>query len=166
MAKYNAIVDGDLNNGDGLRVSLWFSGCEFKCDGCHNKQLWDKDNGVEFDSSTVADLLELLKDKHIDGLSILGGEPLTCYNRKALYVYLPELYTYLHKRGKDVWLWTGYTIDEIKADDVLKDFVSQYVDRLITGRYVKEFHVDEKYFGSSNQHIWNKHELREVLYEK
>ena len=163
MAKYNAIVNGDLNNGNGLRISLWFSGCEFHCKGCHNQQLWDKDNGVEFDSSTVADLLEMLKDDHIDGLSILGGEPLTEYNRKALYVFLPEIYGYLHKRGKDVWLWTGYEIDEILKDEVLKDFLKHYVDQLIVGRYIENLQINGRYFGSSNQHKFNKSELRRIL---
>lgn len=166
MAKYNNIINGDLTNGDGLRVSLWFSGCEFHCKECHNQQLWDKNNGTDFDFSTASDLLEMLSDSHIDGLSILGGEPLTDYNRKALYVYLPDMYEFLHKRGKDVWLWTGYTIDEIKQDDVLKDFLVHYVDRIITGRYIDELRINGKYFGSSNQHMWTKEEFKEEIYGK
>lgn len=163
-ARYNKIINGDTNNGDGLRISLWFSGCEFHCDECHNKQLWDRKNGNEFDYSTANDLLEMLSDSHVDGLSILGGEPLTTYNRNALYVYLPEIYEFLHKRGKNVWLWTGYTIDELKQDEILKDFLCEYVDVIIVGRYVKELHTDNsKYFGSSNQKLYHKHELKEVL---
>ena len=163
MTKYSRIINGDMNNGNGLRVSLWFSGCEFHCKGCHNQELWNKDNGIDFDMSTVSDLLEMLNDKHIKGLSILGGEPLTDYNRKALYVYLPDIYEFLHKRGKDVWLWTGYTIDEIKQDEVLRDFLKHNVDVLVTGRYVEELRIDGKYFGSSNQQIWKKEKLREIL---
>lgn len=163
MTKYSRIINGDMNNGNGLRISLWFSGCEFHCKGCHNQELWNKDNGIDFDMSTVSDLLEMLNDKHIKGLSILGGEPLTDYNRKALYVYLPDIYEFLHKRGKDVWLWTGYTIDEIKQDEVLRDFLKHNVDVLVTGRYVEELRIDGKYFGSSNQQIWKKEKLREIL---
>lgn len=163
MAKYNKIINGDFNNGDGLRISLWFSGCEFHCNGCHNQELWDRNNGIDFDFSTVSDLLEMLNEKHIDGLSILGGEPLTEYNRKALYVYLPEIYEFLHKRGKDVWLWTGYTIDELKEDSVLKDFLANNVDVLITGRYIDNLNINNKYYGSSNQHIWNKEQLKDIL---
>lgn len=163
MTKYSRIINGDMNNGNGLRVSLWFSGCEFHCKGCHNQELWNKDNGIDFDMSTVSDLLEMLNDKHIKGLSILGGEPLTDYNRKALYVYLPDIYEFLHKRGKDVWLWTGYTIDEIRQDEVLRDFLKHNVDVLVTGRYVEELRIDGKYFGSSNQQIWKKEKLREIL---
>lgn len=163
MTKYSRIINGDMNNGNGLRISLWFSGCEFHCKGCHNQELWNKDNGIDFDMSTVSDLLEMLNDKHIKGLSILGGEPLTDYNRKALYVYLPDIYEFLHKRGKDVWLWTGYTIDEIKQDEVLKDFLKHNVDVLVTGRYVEELRIDGKYFGSSNQQILKKEKLREIL---
>lgn len=163
IAKYNQIINGDMNNGNGLRVSIWFAGCEFHCEGCHNSELWDSDNGVPFDIGTVSSLLDMLNDKYCAGLSILGGEPLTEYNRKALYSYLPEIHDFLHKRGKDIWLWTGYTVDEIKQDKILSDFIKQYVDVLITGRYVQELHIDGKYYGSSNQQKLTKSQIRRIF---
>ncbi len=166
MAKYVNITNGDMVNGEGIRVTLWFAGCEFRCENCHNSQLWDKENGIEFDYSTVEDLQEMLSDESISGLSILGGEPLTEYNRKALYIFLPELYTFLHKRGKNVWLWTGYNIEEIAKDPILKCFLSHYVDVLIAGRYIDSLQMpvdSDSYFGSSNQKLFTKEQFRKEM---
>ena len=149
------IINGDLNNGDGLRVSIWFSGCDFKCKGCHNRELWDKKLGRRFTTEDRDLIRTFLSDDYVDGLSILGGEPLSKYNLISLKYHLPNLYEFAHKNNKDVWLWTGYTMEEIMADDKIRPILD-FVDVIITGRFVEELKGDYKYFGSSNQIMYKK----------
>ena len=81
---YSEIKSHDIANGDGVRVSLWVSGCERHCKGCFNESTWDFEAGKEFDGGTVHEIIELLKPDYIQGLTILGGEPLHPKNLYAI----------------------------------------------------------------------------------
>ena len=149
--KYLDIKTSDINNGSGLRVSLWVSGCEFRCKGCHNPQSWNKNNGKEFTSDTYAYLVNALTTGIKRGLTIIGGEPLTDYN-------YPEVLT-LIKRLKEVipdlniWVYTGYYYDELIEEN--KTEIFDYIDVLVDGRYDEELKDKSlKWRGSSNQNIW------------
>ena len=149
--KYLDIKTSDINNGSGLRVSLWVSGCEFRCKGCHNPQSWNKNNGKEFTSDTYAYLVNALTTGIKRGLTIIGGEPLTDYN-------YPEVLS-LIKRLKEVipdlniWVYTGYYYDELIEEN--KTEIFDYIDVLVDGRYDEELKDKSlKWRGSSNQNIW------------
>lgn len=160
MAKYLAIKDNDIDNGPGLRVSVWFSGCPHKCKGCHNEESWDETKGRDFHLDTINKIIDMLdKDGLKQDLSILGGEPLAPYNVgatleliRAVKLNLPET---------KIWIWTGYTIEQLAEmelpfihNDSLLECLDD-VDVIVDGRYVKAFHVDDNYRGSSNQRIIN-----------
>ena len=149
--KYLDIKTSDINNGEGLRVSLWVSGCEFRCKGCHNPQSWNKGNGKEFTSDTYSYLVNALTTGIKRGLTIIGGEPLTDYN-------YPEVLS-LIKRLKEVipdlniWVYTGYYYDELIEEN--KTEIFDYIDVLVDGRYDEELKDKSlKWRGSSNQNIW------------
>ena len=128
--RYLDIKDFDINNGEGIRVSLWVSGCEFRCRGCHNAHTWDKEVGELFTEETAEYLFELMDKDIPKDLSILGGEPLAEYNRDEIL----QLCIKFKNRfpNKNIWLWSGYTIEQIK-----KDFpqILDYIDVLIDGLY-------------------------------
>lgn len=73
---YSVIKKYDTSNGLGIRTSIFFTGCNFHCQGCFNKELWDFKSGKPFDEEAKTLLFEYLGDKHVKGLSVLGGEPL------------------------------------------------------------------------------------------
>jgi anaerobic ribonucleoside-triphosphate reductase activating protein len=145
--RYNTIRQLDIANGPGCRVSLFVQGCSFNCPGCFNAVARDFAGGKEFTDQTLELLLELLKPDHVSGLSILGGEPLHPQNRKAtldLVKQVKEAYP-----GKTVWLWTGYSIEE-----VFEDLVNSEIDVIVDGRFIEDLKdLRLKYRGSSNQRV-------------
>lgn len=146
--RYLDIKEFDLVNGDGMRVSLWISGCEFRCKGCHNTESWDRNNGKLF-GNEEENYLFYVMDKGVNkNLSILGGEPLSEYNRDDVL----NLCKRFKKRFpfKNIWLWTGYDIEEIE-----KEFPSilEYLDVIICGRYIEELKCNHQYYGSLNQKV-------------
>lgn len=73
---YHTITYPDQNNGSGLRVVLWLSGCSHKCKGCQNPQTWDANSGIPFDESAKEELFRELDKDYISGLTLTGGDPL------------------------------------------------------------------------------------------
>ena len=148
---YMDIKTSDINNGEGLRVSLWVSGCEHKCKGCHNPHTWNRNNGKPFIEDTYRQLVNALTTGIKRGLTIIGGEPLTDYNYpevlelvKKLKVDIPDL---------NIWIYTGYYYDELIEQD--KTDIFDYIDVLVDGRFEEELKdPDLKWRGSSNQRIW------------
>lgn len=146
---YSGINTCDSTNGDGLRVSLFVSGCSLHCKGCFNKDAWDKNYGKEFTEETMDTLLEALRSPWIDGLSILGGDPLEDYNIPTVnYIVclVKELYP-----EKTIWLWTGRKYENIKDIPLLDG-----VDVLITEPFIEREKCHGKYYGSSNQCVYRK----------
>ena len=143
---YADIKPNDINNGEGLVVSLWVSGCPIKCEGCHNEAIWDYTSGEEFTEETLNYLVDLLSDPRVDkGLSILGGEPLAPEN------YSEVLNVVKHVREKfptkSIWLWTGYEYSRVEPLEILN-----YLDVIITGRYIESLKDTETWWrGSLNQ---------------
>lgn len=142
-----SIKDFDLNNGEGIRVSLWVSGCSHHCYKCQNSMYWNKDCGSKFtfkDLNTITTLLE--KDISKD-FSVLGGEPLDTYNiNKVIEICKTVKNKY---PNKNIWIWTGYLFENIINKDILK-----YIDVLIDGKYEDSKHNDLLMWkGSSNQRV-------------
>lgn len=148
----------DTTNGEGVHASLFVSGCSLKCKGCFNKEAWDRNYGKPFDPEAFKTLIEALKSPYVNGLSILGGDPLEDYNIPVVE-YLVG-YVKLHYPDKQVWLWTGRTFDKVKDLMLMK-----CVDVLITEPFILKKKVtvattstDGKklYYGSTNQRVYRK----------
>ncbi len=146
--RYSKIRKMDISNGKGVRVSIFMQGCTFNCKNCFNPETHDFEGGEEFTDSTIDKVLELCSKDHIDGLSILGGEPMHPKNiegttklAKAFKEKFPN---------KNLWAWTGYKFDEYLKDKE----ISKYLDVLIDGQYVDELHDPTlEWRGSSNQRV-------------
>ena len=147
--RYNLIRKMDISNGPGVRVAIFLQGCEFHCKNCFNPETWDFNGGKEeFTDDTIKEVLDLCKEDHIKGLSILGGEPMHPKNIEGttkLAKAFKERYP-----NKTLWVWSGFLFDkDLKDKEVLK-----YVDILVDGQYVDELHdFTLKWRGSSNQRV-------------
>jgi anaerobic ribonucleoside-triphosphate reductase activating protein len=143
----------DVNNGLGCRVTLWVSGCIHHCNGCHNHQTWDFKHGIRFDGEQKQKLFDVLNLSFIKGITLSGGDPLCSYDEcfelvKEIKEQFPT---------KDIWLYTGYTLDEIYK--VNKSDILQYIDVLVDGKFdITQLDRGLVFRGSRNQIIWEKDE--------
>lgn len=162
---YNKIRKMDISNGPGVRVSVFMQGCVFKCKNCFNPETHDFSLGKEFTDEVIEHILDLCSNEYIEGLSILGGEPLHPKNIEGT-TNLVRLFKERFS-NKTIWLWSGYTWEDyISKQDVVK-----YLDVVVDGRYVDSLHDFRLEFrGSSNQRLIDvKKSLRKkevVLYSK
>lgn len=154
---YASIKKFDIANGEGVRVSLFVSGCPHHCKNCFNKEAWDYNYGEVFTEKEEEDILEFLDNDFINGLSLLGGEPMWPDNQKGLIPLLKKA----KKRHpeKKIWCYTGYLFDKEIMDDMMKnnDFTREflsYIDVIVDGRFIESLLNRTLYFrGSSNQRI-------------
>ena len=147
--RYNTIRQLDIANGPGCRVSLFVQGCSFNCPGCFNPIAKDFEGGSLFTEQTKEAIFALAEPSHISGLSILGGEPLHPRNREEVLKLAREFKSKYPE--KNVWIWTGYLIE-----DVFEDLVDSKVDVLVDGRFEEDLKdLRLKYRGSSNQRVIN-----------
>ena len=146
--RYNIIRKMDIADGPGVRVSVFMQGCAFHCKNCFNPETWDFDGGEEFTDDTIDLVLDLCKEDHISGLSILGGEPMHPKNIEAT-TNLAKAFKKKYPK-KDLWVWSGYLFDkDLKDKEVLK-----YIDVLVDGQFVDELHDFRlEWRGSSNQRV-------------
>ncbi len=146
--RYNKIRKMDISNGPGVRVSIFMQGCSFNCKNCFNPETHDFKLGKEFTDETIKTVLELCKNENIEGLSILGGEPMHPTNLQGTTLLAREF-----KKNfptKTLWAWTGFNFEEYLKD---KEIV-KYLDVLIDGVYVDELHSPLLHWrGSSNQRV-------------
>ena len=151
--KYAKILKADIANGTGFRVSLFVSGCGRNCKGCFNKIAQDPEYGQPFDESVKKKIFNELDKEHCAGLSLLGGEPMSKFsdNRKQVIAFAKEVKEKYPE--KDIWMWSGYTIEEISSDDSMKDIL-KYIDVLVDGPFIEELKdISLKWKGSSNQRV-------------
>lgn len=146
---YGVYKKYDIANGDGIRASLFVSGCTHKCQGCFNKEAWDENFGLEFTQKIEQQIIEDLKDPKIAGLSLLGGEP---------YQHTKTLVPFVKKcreaaPNKNIWSWSGYTFEEILNDANRRELL-ELVDILVDGRFMIDQAVPGLALrGSKNQRI-------------
>ncbi|QEG09008.1 anaerobic ribonucleotide reductase small subunit [Aeromonas phage 4_4572] len=155
--RYSALYKNDVVNGEGVRVTLFVSGCDHQCRGCYNKSTWNPDNGNDFTIETIEEILESLKPDHISGLTLTGGDPLYTGNISEI-LRLTSLIRYAFGNTKNIWMWTGYTLDELNdfedRNNYLRRRILQNVDVLIDGKFVEELKDPSlTWRGSSNQII-------------
>ena len=158
MANYSQIRKMDISNGEGIGVSIFFSGCHFHCKGCFNWELWDYNHGKPFTQETIDEIIQLMKKDYIVRLSILGGEPMDKENIEATYDLVKQVKIKYPK--KKIWLYTGYTIGQLakRWNDGEKTigYILYCVDNIVDGQYDESLKdMNLKFRGSSNQHIWH-----------
>lgn len=148
---YHNITKDDMINGEGLRVVLWVSGCLHRCVGCQNPETHDPNSGIPFDKQAEDELFEALNKDYIDGITFCGGSPLYEGNRPEVYRLVKKIRKELP--NKTIWLYTGYTWEQIQAIPTAKQIVD-LIDVLIDGRFVLSL-VDTNlhWRGSKNQRV-------------
>ena len=155
---YASIRKCDIANGEGIRVSLFVSGCTHRCRGCFNPEQWDFDYGRPFAADTENEILEALDNDFIDGLTILGGEPMEPENQRALVPCLRRLRARFGT-GKNIWVYTGCVLEsELKSEtrwrtEVTDEFLAM-IDVLVDGPFLEsKKDISLRFRGSSNQRI-------------
>ena len=159
---YADIKTVDIQDGTGVRVSIYVSGCHFHCKGCHNKEAWDFNYGEEFTDATIETVLKSMEPDYISGLTLLGGEPMEPVNQRALLPLLCRFQERFPK--KNIWCYTGYTYEDdlLNPDgkahcEVTDEFLS-YIDILVDGEFDQDLYdISLKFRGSKNQRILQIH---------
>ena len=178
---YHNISYPDQNNGDGLRVVLWLSGCSHHCKGCQNTQTWDINSGIPFDEEAKEEIFRELRHDYISGITFSGGDPLHENNLDEILKLTSEIRSRFP--DKTIWLYTGYEWEELTqnlprlhmldyllleeyedknrfSDEEYRAWqrfnILKYVDVLVDGRYVDELRdISLHWRGSSNQRVIN-----------
>ena len=154
---YGEIKKCDIANGEGVRVSLFVSGCTHHCPGCFNRDTWDFDYGKEYTQETEDEILEALAPGYINGLSLLGGEPFEPQNQEILVRLLRKVKEQYPE--KNIWCYSGYLFDkellsESRARCEYTDEMLSMLDVLVDGRFVEALKDIRLVFrGSSNQRV-------------
>lgn len=154
---YGEIKNCDIANGEGVRVSLFVSGCTHRCKGCFNSETWSFDFGKPFIKETEDEIIEMLKPSYIDGFSLLGGEPFEPQNQRRLLPLLRRIKQELPQ--KTVWCYSGYLFDrellnESRARCECTDEMLSLIDVLVDGEFVQALaDISLAFKGSSNQRI-------------
>ena len=163
---YGNIKKSDIANGEGIRTTLFVSGCRNRCEGCFQPQTWAFDYGEPFTDEVKELIYESFSNPVVRGLTILGGEPMEPENQRDLLPFLREF-----KRkfsDKTVWLYTGNLYEELTDDSLshpkrldITDELLSYVDILVDGRFVLErARLGLRFRGSDNQRIIDMNETR------
>ena len=167
---YHNITYPDMNNGDGLRVVLWLSGCSHHCYNCQNPQTWDVNSGIPFDESAKEELFRELDKDYISGLTLSGGDPLHEANLDGVLDLVNEIR--LSFPNKSIWLYSGYQWEECQpfnedgllkpdkfAPNLQKILQKRYevISRcnvMVDGRYIdSQRNPSKKWAGSDNQRV-------------
>ena len=155
---YGEIKKNDIANGEGIRTSLFVSGCRHHCKNCFNQNTWDFSFGEPFTEETMTEIFKSCEPEWINGISLLGGEPFEPENQRVL---LPFLVMFNERfKNKTVWCYSGFTLEEITGKkpsraftDISTEMLSN-IDVLVDGEYVEEKKdISLVFRGSSNQRI-------------
>ena len=160
---YHNITYPDMNNGDGLRVVLWLSGCSHHCFNCQNPQTWDVNSGIPFDESAKEELFRELDKDYISGLTLSGGDPLHEANLDGVLDLVNEFR--LSLPNKSIWLYSGYDYQKVMRqlpNLATKENYNMYKRQqiikqctvMVDGRYIdSQRNPSKKWAGSDNQRV-------------
>ena len=158
---YATIKWTDIANGEGVRISLFVSGCTHRCKNCFNEVAWDFNYGEPFNEEIADKILQELGSPFLAGLSLLGGEPLEPQHQAALLPFVKKVKSRYPQ--KTIWCYTGFVLDEKtgllketkKNTEYTQELISLF-DVLVDGAYVEELKdIRLKFRGSSNQRVIN-----------
>lgn len=155
---FGNIKKNDIANGEGVRVSLFVSGCRNRCKNCFNPETWNFCYGNPFTKEVEDDIINSLKPSWVNGLTILGGEPFEVENQRDLVNFIKRVRREVP--DKTIWMYSGYLFDsEIhnpngKVHCEASDEILANIDILVDGKFVEELkNLSLKFRGSSNQRI-------------
>ena len=152
--RYAQIVPFEVCNGKGAGVSLFTQGCKFHCKNCFNEESWDFNGGKKWTDEIEDKFFKLISKPYIKRVSILGGEPLADENVKTVYLLIKKIKSLFP--NKKIWLYSGYTYDEI-IEDSCRKLILENVDVFVDGKYIDKLRdVTLAFRGSSNQNVWKK----------
>ena len=161
---YGTIKKYDIADGEGVRVTLFVSGCTNHCKGCFQPETWDFCYGNPYTEETEQELINALRNENIQGLTLLGGEPFEPENQRELVKLLRRVHAELPE--KDIWSYTGFVYEkdllagQRKHCEVTDEMLS-LLDVLVDGPFVEELKNIRLIFrGSSNQRVLN---MKETL---
>lgn len=147
---YHDIKHDDMNNGPGLRVTLFVSGCDHYCNGCQNPETWDTKSGIPFDNTAIEEIFKQLDNDYISGITFSGGDPLNANNRVEVCSLIHQI-RLKYGKSKSIWIYTGYTWEEI-VNTLTPVLLG--VDVLIDGMFDKDLaDVNYHWAGSTNQRV-------------
>ena len=147
----------DIADGEGVRTSLFVSGCTHHCPECFNEEAWDFAAGQPFDTATADEIVESLKPTYVDGLTLLGGEPMEPANQRGLVDLVERVRRELP--NKTVWCYTGDVYEDLVREGSprrteVTDRLLACIDVLVDGPYVAALHdITLRFRGSSNQRL-------------
>lgn len=149
---YAKIKHFDIANGEGVRTSLFVSGCQFHCSNCFNSEAWDYNYGTPYTEETTDHIVSTLQPTYVDGLSILGGDPL--WQDEEGVTQLINLVKQIKLIKKSVWIWSGFTWEQLPTLSESKQNLVHLCDVMIDGLYDKNLRdLRLKWRGSSNQRV-------------
>lgn len=163
---YGAIKKYDIADGEGVRVTLFVSGCTNACEGCFQKETWDFFYGNPYTKETEEELLEALKQPYIQGLTLLGGEPFEIENQRVLVELLRKVKEKLPE--KDIWSYTGFVYDKDLQEGQRRhcevtDEMLSYLDVLVDGPFmIGKKNISLAFRGSENQRVIDMKKTRET----
>lgn len=164
---YGNIKFIDTADGEGVRVSLFVSGCRNHCPGCFNQDTWDFDFGKEFTEVEENEILEGCNKEYISGLTILGGEPMEPENQVVLVNLIKKFKERFPE--KNIWMYTGYVLEkdllpgQRKHVDGVTGLILDSIDTLVDGPFIlAERNLSLKFRGSNNQRILDKDKIKEL----
>lgn len=155
---YANIKCPDIANGEGVRVSLFVSGCTHHCKNCFNPETWDFNYGDEFTKEIEDKIIKMLEPDYISGLTLLGGEPMHPQNQKGLVQFIKRVRE-IYGDTKNIWGYTGYIYDydlvmggRAYTEDT--DCLLSNIDVLVDGPFIEKLkNISLKFRGSSNQRV-------------
>ena len=150
--RYTKLLKADIANGPGFRLTLWVTGCLRKCPGCFNQEAQDPNFGEEFNEDVKKRIFKELGNDTCDGLSLMGGEPLSrCSDNRKQIMLCKECREKFPTKSQ--WMWSGYTFEEIASDPSMRDIL-KYIDVLVDGPFVESNKdLSTPFRGSTNQRI-------------
>ena len=156
--KYANIKYFDVANGEGIRTSLFVSGCTHHCKGCFNEVAWDFQYGQDFTEEVENQIIDSLKPYYIAGLTLLGGEPMEKANQKGLFNLVKKVKQIYPE--KTIWCFTGYLFEDLldggKQRTEYTEQLLNNIDVIVDGKFIEELKdLTLKFKGSSNQRTIN-----------
>lgn len=154
---YGEIKNFDIANGEGVRVTLFVSGCTNHCKGCFQPQTWDFGYGKPFTAETEEQILKMLEPDYINGLTLLGGEPFEPCNQRTLLPFVKKVRARYPQ--KNIWAFSGFTLEQLLSDTPhprceVTDELLGCIDILVDGRFeIEKKNIRLRFRGSENQRI-------------